>query len=244
MSDVTQGNSAEARTETGEIKDQQTTQATQEKESSSTETKTETASTQQTADKKVDDKATSTETKKDDKAPVVPDKYDFKAPEGYTLDSKFVEEATPILKELGLSNDAAQKLVDLQSKHSIETADAALRAYEDTRTAWRGEVIKDPALGDGKEGLKPEVKAQIATAITAVGDVKAQEAFKEAMDLTGVGDNPAFVRAVAAWGKLLSEGTLVRGGNPSPAGQTSPGSGPRSAAAAMYPNLPTSSARS
>ena len=54
------------------------------------------------------------EPKADDKpiAPTVPEKYDFKAPEGQSLDAALVERATPIFKELGLTQDAAQKLVD------------------------------------------------------------------------------------------------------------------------------------
>ena len=185
----------------------------------------------------------STEVKAEAKAEPgkVPEKYELKAPEGYTIDPKVVEEATPIFKELGLSQDQAQKLTDIWNKHSIEAQDAALKGMEATRTEWRSTVAKDPALGDGKADLRPETKANISKAFDAIGDAKQVTALKEALDFTGAGDHPAIVAAFNAWGKLLSEGTLVKGGGPAPTGQAAPGAGPRSAAAAMYPNLPTSS---
>ena len=104
---VTQGNATEARTETGEIKDQQTSQATG---SANQETKTEAKNEQASTETKAETKA---ETKTDAKGP--PDKYEFKAPDGWTdkgweLDGAVIESATPLFKELGLTNDQAQKL--------------------------------------------------------------------------------------------------------------------------------------
>ena len=175
---------------------------------------------------------------------VVPEKYDLKAPEGYEIDPKMVEEFTPIAKELGLTNEQAQKLADVWNKHSIESAEAPYKAYEEFRTKGRDEIVKDPALGDGKDNLKPEVRTNISKVYDAIGDAKLIEAFKADMDLTGSGDRPSFVRVMNAVGKLLSEGTLVKGSGASPLGQTSSGNAAKpSAAQALYPNNP-SSARS
>ncbi len=47
----------------------------------------------------------------------VPDTYaDFVMPEGVELDSALLTEAAPLFKELGLTQDQAQKLVDFQAK--------------------------------------------------------------------------------------------------------------------------------
>lgn len=182
------------------------------------------------------------EKKPDAKAAVgVPEKYEFKAPEGQQLDAKAIEAITPLFKELGLTNDQAQKLVDFDTKRQSEAENNANRQYEDTRLGWRNEVIKDRDLGDGKAGLKSEAKANIDRAMQAIGDSKAIDAFKEAMDLTGAGDNPAVLRVMNTLGKLLSEGTAVRGAGPAATGQIAPGAGPKSAASALYPNLASSS---
>src|SRR5260221_14245942 len=106
------------------------------------------------------------------------------------------------------------------------------------RKGWRDEVIKNRALGDGKVDLKPEVKAVIGRAVDALPAEVAKD-FREAMILTGAGDNPAFVKAFYNLASMLGEGTLVKGGGPSPEGQSAPNA-PKSAASVMFPNLPSS----
>lgn len=175
--------------------------------------------------------------KKPDPA-AIPEKYEFKVPEGQVLNEALVAEATPLFKELGLSQEGAQKLFDFHNKAMADLAAAPMKAYEEMRDAGRKEIISDKALGDGKADLKPEVKANIAKAIDSLPNAKE---FRDAMNLTGVGDNPAFVRAVNHWASQLAEGTPVRGNGPSPAGQTRSGEAARpSPAQAMYPNLNSS----
>ncbi|MDE2022107.1 MAG: hypothetical protein KGI71_04350 [Patescibacteria group bacterium] len=223
---VTQSNDQSARTETGEIKDQQGTQATTTETKSTPETSTETKSDQQ---------ASKTETKTEPGK--VPDKYEFKAPEGFEIDAKAIEEATPVFKELGLTQDQGQKLFDLYTKFASESAEAPYKQYETMRNDWRSQIAKNPELGDGKDNLSDSAKANIARAIDSVGDAKDVSALKEALDITGAGDNPAIVAAFNTLGKLLSEGTPVKAGAPAPV--KAPGSGPRTAASAIYPNLPS-----
>ena len=221
--EVVQGNEPAARTETGEIKDQQTTQTVTTPSETKLETKTE--------------PSTETKTEGDKKAadtPVVPEKYEFKAPEGTQLDDKAIEAVTPIFKELGLTQDQANKLFAFQAAREAEAA----KIMTEMRADWRDKIIKDSTIGDGREGLKPEVKANIARAIDSVGDTKAVTALKEALDLTGAGDHPAIVAAFNTLGKLLSEGTAVKAGGAAPV--KTPNSGPRNAAQALFPNLPSS----
>ena len=207
-------NDPAARTETGEIKDVQ-------------------APASQDPAKTEGDKAP--EGDKKPAASAVPEKYEFKAPEGATVDAKLVEEVTPLFKEMGLSQENAQKLFDFHTKTVADAQAAPMKAYEEMRDAGRKEIVADKALGDGKSDLRPEVKADIAKAIDSLPNAKE---FRAAMDLTGAGDNPAFVRAIAHFAKQLSEGTAVRGAGPSPAGQTAPGAAARpSAANSLYPNL-------
>lgn len=227
--EVVQGNSEAARDATGEIKNQQTT-----------ETK---PSTESAAEAKKLDATLATEKKAGEakaEPGVVPDKYEFKAPEGRELDAKLIEAATPIFKELSLSNEAGQKLVDFYNTAQAGAQTAAEKVMTDMRAEWRGKIIADPALGDGKDNLRPEARANIAKAIESIGDAKAQTAFKEALDLTGAGDNPAIASALNTLGKLLSEGTLVAGGRPSPGGQTAPGAVKLTPAQRMFPNLKSS----
>lgn len=227
---VTQGNEPAIRTPTGEIKDQQ-----------AAETKPDTSTATSTESKAEEKSLLNKDDKKEEPKAAVPDKYEpFKVPEGHELDEKFATEAGAKFKELGLTQDQAQSLVDMYNKKALEQGEAPYKAYEEMRNGWRKDVVSDPKLGDGSN-LKPEVKASIGRMWDSTGDPKLVADFKAAMDMTGAGDNPAFVRMWAKVSEMYGEGTGVRGSGPSKFGQTSPGAAPKSAAAALYPNLPSSS---
>ena len=245
MSDVAQAveaplaNAPSARTADGTIVDQATvpkpdtqTQTTQTTDTAKAATSTEAAKAPP-ADK-------SLAAQKDEKPAGAPAKYEpFKAPEGYEIDEKLSTEASATFKELGLSQDQAQKLMDVYFKTTAEAEQAPYKLYEETRGKWRDEVVKNPTLGDGTN-LLPAVKATIGRAIDSLPADLARD-FRAAMDLTGAGDNPAFIKAFHALAQRVTEGTTVRGGNPSEFGQQRPGAAPKSAAAALYPNLPSAS---
>lgn len=191
-----------------------------------------------------DGKTTSTEPKAPDAAKTegAPDAYTaFTAPEGYTIDPKIIEAATPIFREMGLSQANAQRLVDFHTTQMIEAAKAPQTAYETTRTEWQAKVRSDPDLAKAVNGDKTgldAVKLDIGRALNALNDPTLAADFKAAMDLTGAGDHPAFVKAMWKLSAFITEGKHVAGGGPSPHGQTPSGKQERpSAAAAMYPNL-------
>lgn len=215
----TMGNSPEARNPDGSIKDPALAATTPTDPAKTEPAKTEPA-------------------KEPAKADVVPEKYEFKPPEGYEVDPKFAEEAGGVFKELGLTQAAATKLFDMYAAKVLDAANAPLRAYEDIREGWRKEVVADKALGNGKDDIRPEVKASIASAIDSLPKDVA-ESFREAMSLTGAGDNPAFIRAFYELSKTFNEGKPVSGRNPAPVNRPGTAVTP---AQAMYPNLPSSSA--
>lgn len=185
----------------------------------------------------------STQTDKSDTQPKAegpPEKYTFTAPEGYEVDSEFVDKATPILRELGISQEGAQRLFDLVQGKVSGAEEAIYSAYEELRGKWRAELSADKVLGNGKDNLSAETQQNIAAAIGSL-PADLQSAFRDAMNITGAGDNPAFVRALNHFGAGMREGKIVAGNQPSPLGQRAPGGSPRSAASALYPNLPSAS---
>lgn len=165
----------------------------------------------------------------------VPETYEFKAPEGYELSKDLIDKAIPLFKEAGLTQEAAQKFVDFQVANQLAAAKAPQATYDAMREGWRTEVLADTTLAnDGK--VKPEVLSTIAKGIDSLGPELAKP-FREIMDLSGVGDNPAFVRAMFKFGQAAAEGTHVTGKGPSPTGQQAPDAKPATIANAMYPNL-------
>lgn len=214
------------RTETGEIKDLAATPAIETPKQPEPK-----------VEAKPDDKGKSLLNKgaKDakDEATGAPEKYEpFKVPDGYELDAKVAEEASAVFKDLNLSQPQAQRLIDLYNKQLAETAEAPYKMYEKMRTGWQDVVKADPEIGS----KLAEVKTTVSRAIDSLGDPKLAADFRAAMDLTGAGDNPAFVKTFYKLAQLVTEGTHVTGKGP--VTPKAPDAQPTTAARALYPNLP------
>lgn len=167
----------------------------------------------------------------------VPEAYgEFKVPDGYTLDAEAVAKAAPIFKELGLTQEQAQKLVDLYSASNQSSIDRLYNQMRDVRKGWQTETN---AYLEANGGAK-QARADIGKALNVIftGDKAAEQmaGFRKFMDQTGAGDNPYFVQAFHTMSKRFVEGTSVSGANPSVHGQTEPGNRERpSLAEAIYP---------
>lgn len=229
------------RTQTGEIKDQ-SSGATQQaepgtqSETKTAETKTGTTETTGTETKAKDGKSllNQEDGEKKDSAPAgAPEKYEpFKAPEGFVITPEATEQLAGLFREAGVSQASAQKLIDYIAPQLMEATEAPFKAYQEMREGWQKETM------DQFGSKLPEVKTTVSRALDSLNNPKLVTAFKEAMDMTGAGDNPAFINVIYEWAKKVSEGTHVRGAGPSKFGQAAT-SRPASAAAAVYPHLPS-----
>lgn len=84
---------------------------------------------------------------KDGDAAGAPEKYeDFAIPEGFEIDQSRLEAFVPVARELGLTQDQAQKIVDLQVKLAEQDAAAAVEQSKQ----WVEELRKDPDVGGAK----------------------------------------------------------------------------------------------
>lgn len=234
MSDPVLANDPASRTETGEIKDQAAPPTTAGTEPATTTAEAAKPATETKPEPKPDDK---TALLNDKPVEGPPEKYEaFKVPDGFTLDEKVATEAGTLFKELGLSQANAQRLVDFHASKLVEANDASIKLVNEMRAKWRSEVESDPGVGNR---LK-EIKTNFGRMLDGLGDTKLANDFREAMNETGAGDHPAFVRLMDKLSLRFTEGKGVSGTAPAATGQARPGSRPPSAAAAMYPNLPSS----
>jgi len=135
---------------------------------------------------------------------------------------------------MNLSNDQAQKFVDYYLSQVQEQHKAANDSAVAIRESWRAQVKADPDIGP----RLPAVRQTISSALDVIGDAKLAQQFREAMDFTGAGDNPAFVKTIYKLAQMVTEPRRHVQGGPSPEGQKRPGQGPPSAAKALYPSLP------
>lgn len=194
---------------------------------------------------KTEGDATKTETKdaaKDAKAETTgaPESYtDYTVPEGFELDKDVKAEADKIFKGLNLSQDQAQSLVDFYVSKTQDSAKQPYEAYKALTDSWREDALKHPEIGN-KILPGGEINVRIARALDSIGDAQLAKDFRELMDLTGAGNNQAFIRVIDKLASRGVEGTFVAGKGPSEAGQKSGGqAAPPTAAQAMYPNLPS-----
>lgn len=200
--------------------------------------------------------APSPESKTEAPKPVVPagapEKYtDFTidkefTDKGFSLDKAKVAEVEPMFRELGLSQEQAQKLINHYVKESVKTNEAGLKANRDAwntlQDTWREEVKRDPDLGklsiNGNFGPESKLVQTMNRALDGLQNPKLVSDFKAAMDLTGAGNHPAFVKVFYAMASKLTEGTqYITGGVPRPQGARP------SAGASMYHNLPSEADR-
>lgn len=140
----------------------------------------------------------------------IPEKYEFTAPEGTELDSKAVELFEPVARELGLSNDQAQKLAGLWPQLQEQMQQRQAESWGQQVEKWAADTKADKEIGGEK------LTVSVGHAQKAL-DTFASKEFREFLDSTGLGNHPEMVRAFAKVGKLMSEDSFVTGqGNGSP----------------------------
>lgn len=128
--------------------------------------------------------------------------YSFEMPEGIEIDEPSANEFKGIAKELKLSKEAAQKVVDIAVKREVQRAEAWKTQVE----GWKKEVETDKEIG----GDKLNESMSLARKAVALGPPE----LKEFLNTSGIGNHPAFVKWAASIGKALSEDSFVKGGNP------------------------------
>lgn len=161
------------------------------------------------AEKKEAADESGSDSKADDKEKVgAPDEYeDFTLAEGLEADAEFLGQFKETAKELNLSQEHAQKIVDLYNS-KVEGLYASQRDQWDTVLSdWSKATKSDKEVGGEK------FDENLAFARKALDKYGTPE-LREALDLTGVGNHVEFVRAWSKVGKDISEDTVVAGSNP------------------------------
>jgi len=151
----------------------------------------------------------------------VPESYDFKAPEGFEgeLDQAAIEQFEPIAKELGLTQEQADKMVALHADSLQRAQQQARDNWAQQMQTWQDDLRNDPDFGG------PKFDENIGSAMKAV-EKFGTPGLKEALESTGMGNHPELVRTFANIGQAISEDKIVMGGQ---------SQGERSMADRLYP---------
>lgn len=161
-----------------------------------------------------------------------PEAYaDFTMPEGMEVDKGALEAFAPVAKDLKLTQEQAQKLVDLQVKSVQEAAAAHGKAWGDIRTGWVDAVKADKDIGGDKlDGSVVNAKLAISKLGRTGKDDNGKDVnlFAQALEVTGMGDHPEVVFVLAKMGAIFADDSIDLG--------NVFGDGPKSHAEILYPN--------
>ncbi|HCC6168429.1 TPA: peptidase [Citrobacter amalonaticus] len=172
-------------------------------------------------DKPADDKKQEgdkpAEKKEGDKPEGAPEKYEFQAAEGVELDTEALKEFEPVAREMNLTNEQAQKLVDVYPKILAGVQQRQVEAWQQTTEQWAADVKADKEIGGDK------LPSNLSAAQRALDQFGTPE-LKTYLNDTGLGNHPDLVKAFVKIGKAMSEDGMVTGSN----------DGQRSAAEVLY----------
>lgn len=134
-----------------------------------------------------------------------PEEYaDFTFPDGVEADQGLLDDFKPLAKELNLTQEQAQKLVDLQVKNIQANADAQQDAFKEIKEGWTKEVKADEETGGA------DYKEKVGVAVKAISKF-GSDAFRKLLDDSGFGNHPEMVRCFYKIGKVISEDKFVDG---------------------------------
>jgi hypothetical protein len=142
--------------------------------------------------------------------PAVPESYDLKLPENALLDAKALEGATEFAKELGLSNEQAQKLLERDNATVQSFVEATQVKQQEQVQAWEEELSADKEFG----GDHLDESLEHAKSVLKRFD-DADQGLLELLNSNGYGSNPRVVKVLARIGKAMAGDQLLTGNAPS-----------------------------
>ncbi|MEW8189942.1 MAG: hypothetical protein AB2766_11615 [Candidatus Thiodiazotropha endolucinida] len=154
-----------------------------------------------------------------DQSEGAPENYEaFKLPEGYSLEGERLDSFTEFAKTNNLTQESAQKAVDLYLSMQKQDAEAQDKAYVDLQAEWQNTLNESPYMKAG-EGFEANV-ARVNKGVNIVqdllnGDMKDDApALADMLKETGMGNHPAVNFMFMTLEKHLGEDGFVGSKNP------------------------------
>lgn len=182
------------------------TEATQDGATTQAETLLTTRATDQGGDTTQNTETKADEGTEEDPKAVVPEKYEFKAPEGTTLDQALIDEVTPIFKAKGFTQEEAQGLVDKYAGALGKFAEAQQQAWTQQQADWAAEFKADKEFGGDN------AEASLLSANAAWKQFATEEEIK-AVHKFGLANFPPMVKILTRVGRLMAEDKFHQGGS-------------------------------
>ena len=139
-----------------------------------------------------------------DVKPAIPEKYEFKLPEGMAVNQEALDAITPAFKEAGLTQENAQKLIEayhpVMQKMMDAQRESAMGEFKTMVDGWKQDTIKMYGADYAKE---------LANASRFIDALPDSDKVREVLNETGVGNHPVLVKAFVEAGKIISEDSFT-----------------------------------
>lgn len=143
---------------------------------------------------------------KTDEPQGAPEAYaDFTLPEGLDMDAGTLDAFKGLAKELNISQESAQKLVDLQSTLATKQMEQMQEAVAKQSQDWANQVYNDPELGGANFEKNAESAAKVIQAFGPQG-------LRQLLSDSGLGNNPLMFKFCHSISKAISEDKFVMPG--------------------------------
>lgn len=183
---------------------------TQTTDTGTTTEETQTGDEQDTETKEVEEGTEESE-EEEKEEPRAPEEYeDFTLPEGFEPDETMAAEFKTFAKEIDLTQEQAQKLVEYQAKATAKVQDEFRTFYEDRDKQWFEELKNDKDVGGEKF---QENTARVQRAFTTIDP---EGTLRKEMATFGLDKWPAMYKAMLKFTDLVGEDTMT-GGDKKPA---------------------------
>lgn len=137
-------------------------------------------------------------------AKLPPEQYELQLPKDSLLEAAHVEQIAAFAKAQGLSQTQAQAILNRESQAaaSLEASQATL--LKDQAQTWLDTAAKDPEIG----GEAFPRHAELTKRFT---DTFGSEALRQALDATGLGNHPEFIRLAYRVAQTMTDDQWVTG---------------------------------
>lgn len=137
----------------------------------------------------------------------VPEEYkDFNFGKDVKVDETTVTEFKSVAKEMNLSQEQAQKMVDFQHKIADSHQKASQAQFEKDKETWKAEATKN---------LGADSKEQMALGAKAMDKFGTPE-LKSLLADSGLDNRTEIIQLMVSIGKAISEDTFPKGGGTKP----------------------------
>lgn len=151
------------------------------------------------------------ESKPGETKPGAPEKYDLKLPETPSVDAGAVERLSVAAKELGLPQEAAQKMLSLVDSEVAASRTAFVKSHEEGGALWNARLdqYEKDALADPEIGGTPEKLKESSEKAKRVASKLFSKPVLEFLQKSGLGSQKDLIRDLARLHEKIAEDKIV-----------------------------------